>query len=293
MLMMLLAGASYGFVSPVLRLSYAHGFTVQAMTDIQYVLAFGVLWILAAFRHKGARISGSQWVLILVIGLCNAAVSYCYYRALTVLPASLGIILLFQFAWMTVIIDIVVKRRWPSPMKWVGLVAIVIGTLLAVGLKMSDWRHIPLWAIGLGLMAAVSYAFNLYLSEYNDMAVSPELRSALVVTVAMLLMFIPFPPGQLIHAMARPMLFYWGGWISFLSQALPTIFILVSIPRIGGRMGGILGTIELPTAIFGAWLINHEFVNWMRWSGVILILLGIVVSEMTLKRRKRRMQPMV
>jgi drug/metabolite transporter (DMT)-like permease len=285
MLMMLVAGASYGFVSPVLRLSYAHGLSVQAMTDIQYVLAFAVLWIIALFRHKGARIRGNQWWLILAIGVCNAAVSYTYYRALTVLPASLGIILLFQFAWITVVIDIIVKRRNPGLYKWIGLVVILIGTVFAVGLNAGAWHDIPLWALGLGLLSALSYALNLYLSEYNDPAVSPQLRSALVVTVAMLLMFIPFPPGQMFHAMSHPQIFYWGGWVALLSQIMPTMLLLISIPRIGGRMAGVLGTIELPTAVLGAWIINREDVAWSRWIGVLLILLGILISEAIRSRR--------
>ncbi|WP_431308653.1 EamA family transporter [Alicyclobacillus fastidiosus] len=122
----------------------------------------------------GARIRGKQWWLILGIGLANAAVSYCYYQALTVLPASFGIILLFQFAWMTVVMDIIVKRKWPSATKWVGLAIIFLGTGLAVGMKRGEWQHMPLWAVGLGLLSALSYAINLYLSEYNDPAVSPS-----------------------------------------------------------------------------------------------------------------------
>lgn len=288
MIMMIVAGASYGFVSPVLRLSYAHGFSVQVMTDVQYVIAFVVLWIIAAFRHKGGRIRPSQWWLMLAIGVCNAGVSYCYYRSLTVLPASLGIILLFQFAWITVIIDVIVKRRSPGMLKWLGLVVILGGTVLAVGLNTGNWHKMPLWAVGLGLLSALSYALNLYLSEYNDAAVSPELRSALVVTVATLLMFIPFPPGQLFHAMANASLYYWGGWVSLLSQILPTMLILISIPRIGGRMAGVLGTMELPTAVVGAWLLNHESISWSRWLGVVLILFGIVISEVFTSRGRRR-----
>ncbi|MFB5190883.1 EamA family transporter [Alicyclobacillus fastidiosus] len=279
MLMMLMASACYGFVSPILRLSYAHGFSASAMTDIQYVIAFVVLWVIALFTPRGARIRGKQWWLILAIGLANAAVSYCYYQALTVLPASFGIILLFQFAWMTVVMDIIVKRKWPSAMKWIGLAIIFVGTGLAVGMKRGEWQHMPLWAVGLGLLSALSYAMNLYLSEYNDPAVSPQLRSALVVTVAMLLIFIPFPPGSMLRAMAHPGIYYWGGWVALLSQILPTLLILIAIPRIGGRMAGVLGTIELPTAVVGAWLINQESITWLRWSGVGLILLGILVSE--------------
>lgn len=284
-LMMLMAGSLYGFVSPILRMAYQHGFGVGAVTDMQYFLAAITLWIVAAFRHQGKRIKPREWLLIVVIGLTNAGVSYSYYRALTVLPASVGIILLFQFAWMIMAIDILVKRRLPGRMKWIGLVAILFGTVLAVGVSQGDVHRIPLWAMLLGLASGLSYALSLYLAEYNDPAVSPELRSALVVTVAMVVVFILFPPTILLQAITHPALLYWGGWVSMLGQSLPTLLVLMAIPHIGGRMAGVLGTIELPMAVLGAWLLNHETIVWSRWVGILLILAGIIVSEIVFPRR--------
>ncbi|WP_281759471.1 EamA family transporter [Alicyclobacillus hesperidum] len=278
---MLLAASAYGLVSPILRLAYGAGLSAAATTDGQYAVAAVVLWIFALFRHKGKRINRVQWLLIVAIGLMNALFSYAYYRALTVLPASLGVVFMFQFVWMTMFIDILVKRRLPGRWKWIGLVLILLGTYLAVGASPGAWRAMPLWAVGLGLVSALAYAISLYISGYNDPDVSPQLRAALVITAAWIAVSIPFPPSLLWHSFRLHPLptLYWGFWIALLSQILPTLLSLIAIPHIGGRMAGVLGTMELPVAVFGAWLINGDVVGPLRWFGVVMILGGIVVSE--------------
>ncbi|GMA57736.1 threonine/homoserine efflux transporter RhtA [Alicyclobacillus sacchari] len=278
---MLLAASAYGLVSPILRLAYGAGLSAAATTDGQYAVAAVVLWVFALFCHKGKRINRIQWLLIVAIGLMNAVFSYAYYRALTVLPASLGVVFMFQFVWMTMFIDIAVKRRLPGLWKWIGLVLILLGTYFAVGVSVGAWRAMPMWAVGLGLVSAFAYAVSLYLSGYNDPAVAPQLRAALVITVAWIAVSFPFPPSMLWHSFRLHPLptLYWGFWIALLSQILPTLLSLIAIPHIGGRMAGVLGTMELPVAVFGAWLINGDVVGPVRWLGVTMILAGIVVSE--------------
>ncbi len=288
--MMLAAAAMYGLVSPVLRLAYAAGLDPAAATDAQYAIAAACLWLVALFRHRGKRIDRRQWALIVIIGLMNALFCYTYYRALAVLPASLAIVFMFQFVWMATLIDALWHRRWPGIAKWIGLVLILGGTVLAVGATGASWREVPVGAVLLGLGAALAYAINLTLSAHNDPAVSPELRSALVITVAGVAVLTVFPPGSFVHHLAQrpaPTLF-WGFWIALLSQVLPTLFALVAIPHIGGRMAAVLGTLELPVAVIGAWLLNGDHVSPMRWLGVALILAGMVVSE-TLSRERGAM----
>ncbi|WP_067622647.1 EamA family transporter [Alicyclobacillus acidiphilus] len=287
-LLMLIASSAYGLVSPILRDAYQAGLDVNTATDVQYVLAVVVLWIVVLFRRRGKPVQGAQWLLILGVGLANAVFCYAYYQALTVLPASIGIVFMFQFVWMTMVIDIIVKRRLPEWPKWIGLILILAGTVLSVGIEPGAWHAIPWWAAGLGLLAALSYACTLYLSGYYDPDVSSELRSALVMTVATVFIFFVFPPSDMMRSfVAHPArTVYWGGWIALLSQVLPTLLVLAAIPHIGGRMAGVLGTLELPVAVFGAWLMNGDHVTWSRWIGVVLILCGIVISEAIRSRRQ-------
>lgn len=275
----LLAGSSYGFVSPVLKIGYAHGLTVHAITSIQYVLAAAVLWLLVPFWPGKKRVSRRQFLLLVALGVVSAGTSFFYYQALTILDASVAIVLLFQFAWMVMLMDIFIKKRRPTPARWWGLVFILVGTVLAVGIHSKAWAVFPVIAVINGLGAALSYALTLYLSEYADKSVSPAVRSAMIMSLAFVFISFVFPPTYLFEKPHWSTLLLYGTGVSILSQVIPLFLMSIAIPYTGGRMAGVLATIELPVAVFSAWLILRESIDLWRWIGVFLILAGMVISE--------------
>lgn len=278
-LLVLFAGSSFGLVSTVMKTAYQHGFTVQEVTDGQYLFATVVLWLLALAWPKRAQIPRKQWLLLAILGVAGAGTSYAYYRSLTLLPASLAIVLLFQFSWMVLLMDILVTRRLPGRQKWIGVVLITAGTILAVGLLQGDLGSFPLWAIGLGVLSAVFYALTLYLSGYVDTRSSPAVRSAVAVTVSSIAILCIFPPSMgMAHALPRG-LWQWALMAALFGQVIPQLFMLIAIPRTGGRMAGVLGSIELPVAVLVAHVALGEDVSFLQWTGVFLILVGIFVSE--------------
>lgn len=289
--LMLLAGSSFGIVSPIMKMSYAHGFGAADVTNAQYLFAAITLWPLALIWPKGKRVSGKQWGILMVLGLAGAGTSYTYYLSLTKLPASLGIVLLFQFAWIVLLMDSLVTRRVPAIEKLLGIVMIILGTILAVGIMGSKLPPVPLWAVLLGLLSAFFYSLTLYLSAYVDPDTSPALRSAITVTISGISILPFFPPAHLYLVTLWQGIWGWGLLVALFSQTLPLILIYLAIPRIGGRMAGVLGAIELPVAVLAAHIVLGEPVAPVRWFGVLLILAGILVSEWTLFRRPRRLSP--
>ncbi|GMA50303.1 multidrug transporter [Alicyclobacillus contaminans] len=288
--LVLLAGSSFGFVSSIMKTGYEAGFSVQQATDAQYVVGVVVLWLIALLK-RGRRAfprTRRQWLVLATTGVSSAGTSYTYYLALTHLPASLAIVLLFQFAWMVVVIDIAVTRRWPSLQKWIGLMLVLAGTVLAVGLFEQALGHFSPWSVALGLTSGFCYAVTLYMSGYAEDAVSPTIRSALTGTIAMAAIFVAFPPTCLLVPGLWHHLWGWALVSGLFSQVIPLSLMLIAIPHTGGRMAGVLGSIELPVAVFVAWLVLGESVSLLRWIGVILILAGIAVSEWTFPKRKRR-----
>jgi drug/metabolite transporter (DMT)-like permease len=281
--LVLLAGSSFGLVSTVMKSAYEHGFNVQEVTDGQYVFATLLLWMLVALWPRGTRIPRRQWFLLFALGIAGAGTSYTYYRSLTLLPASLAIVLLFQFAWIVMLMDILVTRRLPTAQKWVGVIMITMGTVLAVGLLEGHLGHFPWWAIFLGLLSAVFYAATLYLSGYVDTGSSPALRSAVTVSVSGIAICCIFPPSiGMVHALAGG-LWLWVLLSALFSQVIPQLLMLIAIPHTGGRMAGVLGSIELPVAVLVARIVLGETVSTAQWCGVALIMLGIVVSEWNLR----------
>lgn len=240
---------------------------------------------MVSFWKRGTRISGKQWILLILLGLVGAGTSYTYYVALNYLPASVGIVLLFQFTWIILIFNIIATRRLPSKEKWIGVATILLGTLFAVNLFGSRLSRFPLWAVFLGLLSAVFFAALQYLSGYVDTKISTMLRSAIVMTVSALVIMPAFPPTYLVSGALRRGLWLYGGLIALFYQAIPLVLTLIAIPRVGGRMAGILGCVELPVAVFACAMFLGEKTLPIEWVGVLVILLGMVISEWTLFKR--------
>jgi drug/metabolite transporter (DMT)-like permease len=284
-LLVLLAGSSYGFVSTIMKIGYDEGFTVEQATDAQYLVGLVCLWIIALLWPGNRRIAKSQWWVLAVVGLTSAGTSYTYFLALTHLPASLAIVLLFQFTWMVVLIDILVTKQWPPLQKWLGLLLICAGTVLAVGLfEQSIGRFAP-WAVVCGLLSGLCYAISLYVSGYADPNTNPAFRSALTATVATVAIFTVFHPTSLLQPGLWHRLWPWALVSGLFAQVIPLSLMLIAIPHTGGRMAGVLGSIELPVAVLSAAVFLHEPVSLLRWVGVVMILAGIVVSELDWERR--------
>ncbi|GGB69256.1 EamA family transporter [Fictibacillus barbaricus] len=279
--MMLLAAIFLGLTATIVNYLFKDGYLIQDLTNVQYGFGLIIIWLLVLPKINKLRSPhGREWMYLIGTGVTGASAIFFYFQSLTMIPVSLSIILLFQFSWIITVIDIIIKKKMPSFEKWIGILFIFIGTIFAVELIGIDLSNIPLNAIGLGLLAAVLFALSLYLPEYISDDSSSLLRAAITLTVAAIVIHILYPPTYLTSGILTEARFIkWGLIMAVFGQVVPLLFMLISIPRIGGRMAGILGSIELPTTVFFALIILKEEVTWMRWLGVLLILVGIFISE--------------
>lgn len=281
-LLMLVAASCLGFTAPLVDYLYNRGFTIMDLTNAQYGFAILLLWLLIWPIRKRVRFPrGKDWIYIAGTGITSAWAIFFYFKSITLLPVSLSIVLLFQCTWMVTVLDIIVKRSLPPAQKWMGIVFILLGTLLAVGLFHSSLSNLSWVGIGLGLLAALCFAVSLYLPEYVGHQSSPLARAALTLTIGGLSLFPVYPPTYLTSGVLLQGLLGWGVLMGIIGQAVPLLFMLVSIPKIGGRMAGVLSAIELPVTVISAYYLLGESISWLRWGGVLLILFGICISEIS------------
>ena len=287
-LLVLLGGASYGLISPLIKLAYEAGFSAGDVTSSQYFFAMLMLVILALFQVRRAkRMTRNELLLLIGLGVLSTGTSVFYYLALSDLPASLGIVLLFQFTWVVMLIDFLVTRNRPTTMKWAALALVLLGTIFAVDLFHTEWRDVSATGLALGLLSSVTYSGFLYLTGYVKKESSPIVNSAVISVASMVSVFFVFPPYFLWNGSLGQGLWVWALAIGFLGQVLPPICFNVGIPIVGGSLAGVLGAIELPVAVVAAWIILHEQVVGVQWIGILLILLGIVASELRLRLAKK------
>ena len=78
-----------------------------------------------------------------------------YYQCVKLVPASLAIILLMQFVWLSVLLELFIYKKKPSKMQILAIVIILGGTVLASGFTESSASEISIEGIIYGMLAAL------------------------------------------------------------------------------------------------------------------------------------------
>ncbi|PWK09697.1 EamA family transporter [Tumebacillus permanentifrigoris] len=289
-ILVLIGGASYGLISPAVKMAYDAGFSPADVTSSQYFAAMAVLVVIALFQLRHLRnLTRRDLLLLSFLGLLSTGTSVFYYLSLSYLPASLAIVLLFQFTWVVMVIDFFVARNKPTPVKWLALALIFFGTLFAVDLLHSEWGDVSVLGLTLGFLSSLTYGAFLYFTSYVRAGSSPFLNSALISIVSTFVVFLIFPPTFLWNGSLGAGLWVWALIIGGLGQVIPPVLFNIGIPKIGGALAAVLGAIELPVAVISAYLLLHEAVVGVQWIGIVLILVGIVVTELRLVRKRTQL----
>lgn len=276
-----MAGASYGVVTPLAKLAQGQGLTAGQLALFQYAVPLVVLWTASWLKGKPPTLGGSSWWPPVLAGISAGMTSWLYYGALAHLSAGLAVLLLFQFAWMVVVVEAIAKRRWPQPrILWsVGLVW--VGTVASVGFGLGlDLRaSVVGWALGIG--AGAAYAVSLYANGQMDPRLPTAWRAATAASLACLTVLTTawLAGGQTVRWRTEPQAWWWLVAVGCFSQALPVWLLAWSAPRIGGTLAAILASSELPVALVGSWIALGQRFGWLTWVGVAIILSGIGLGQ--------------
>jgi drug/metabolite transporter (DMT)-like permease len=279
-LIVLIGGASYGILATFVKIGYAQGFTVSEVTGSQLLIGVILMWLIALYK-KGSwtRIPIRTWLKIMTVGSLFGVTAIFYYTSLLALPASIAIILLFQFVWIGLLYEWLMDRKKPSLRSLLSVLLIFIGTVLAANLVAGDFGQMAWWGILTGFGSAFSYAGFIYVSGRIAVDVSPWLRSPIMISGACIVVFLVFPPAFMISGALFEGLIIIGLIIAFFGAVVPTICFTYGVPKVGVGLSTILSSIELPVAVLMAWLILKENVSFLQWLGIGVIMLAIVLER--------------
>ncbi|MGG1519943.1 DMT family transporter [Paenibacillus oryzisoli] len=276
----IIGASSYGLLSSFIKLAYGQGFTDGQITPAQVTMGTLFVWFLI-LCHKPSRVNPFKgpWVKLGLVGIFGLLLTTVFYNiALNELNASLSIILLFQFTWMTIGLDCLVRRRLPRKAELLAIVLIFVGTLLAVNVLETDWGQLSPLGVMYGLLSALTYSLFLFFTGQIPSSLPPLMNSAIMLTASLPIMYVLYPPTVFVEAGSGELIL-WGLLLGFLGQVVPTIAFNIGIPRVGSTLAAMLGSVELPVAIIAALLILGEPVGWIQWVGMVFILGGILISE--------------
>ncbi|MFP3392214.1 EamA family transporter [Brevibacillus sp. SIMBA_040] len=287
-LLVFLGACSYGILSTIVKLAYAQGYSPAEVIGGQMFFGFLLTWLPALFflRTKPNR---RQLLLLVAVGLAVGSTGVFYYNALQYIPASIAIVLLFQFTWMGVLAEAVISRQLPNKQTLTSLGLLLVGTILAGGLlETGGLAQFNFIGVIFGLLAAVAYTSFILFSGKAAVIVNPWIRSSGMATGSFLLVACIYPPVFIWNGVLWDGLFPYVFLLAFFGILIPTVCFNFGVPHTGAGMAAILGAAELPMAVFSSFIILHESVSLLQVTGVIVILIGIILPELMRKRGKRQ-----
>ncbi len=280
-ILVLLGAMSFGILSTIVKLAYGKGFDVSQVVTSQLWLGAVICWILVLLFNvlkKSRPIETGGWWKILISGFPLGMTSYAYYKCVEFVPASIAILLLFQFVWMGVLIDLIFKKKVPTLPQIISVLVLVFGTFLAAGIIGNPDMEWSLPGIGYGLLAAFGYTIFIFVngsSGDTHFMVSAALRA----TGGALFSILFFNPIDGLDGIFTNGMFAYGLPLAVFGMVIPPIFFAWGVPKVGATEASILRGVELPVAVLSASFILHESVNWIQWVGVLFILLAITLPQ--------------
>jgi drug/metabolite transporter (DMT)-like permease len=246
--------ASFGILSTFVKKAYAVGFTLAEVAGVQVLFGMLFLWGLYMLRsfwakpEKGYDKHTAKWKIVLA-GFSMGIVSILYYKSVELVPASIAIILLMQFIWISAIIDFLVFRQKPGRKQFVGIICILAATLLATGVFEASMDTVAPLGIVYGLLAATAYAVFIIVNGRVGNDYPPVQKSALMVSGACILVFVLLRPFHLLVFDVDYAIYRYGLLLSVFGTVLPPLLYAYGMPKIGTSLGSILSAVELPVAV--------------------------------------------
>lgn len=283
--LVLLGSASYGMLSTITKLAYQGGFSPAQVVGSQ--MFFGALgfWLSSFCCWKASwQLSFRSILQLLLTGSLSGLTGIFYYLSLQTLPASYAVILLFQFTWIGLGLEWLFANRRPTQRKVLAAIVIAVGTFPAAGLSIySISPLLPIPGLVLGLLAAVSYALFIHLNANNSVQAPIMICNNWMVTGALLIAFIVFPPQFLFDNSLSSGLWMYGGFLGLFGIIIPFYLFAKGTPHIGTGSSAVLGAVELPVVIACSLLFLDEQISLHQATGIAIILFGIWLSSRQFK----------
>lgn len=280
-ILLVFAGAcSYGILSSLVKLSYAEGFNAAQLSFVQALLGALVLWVIVSLQEKKtAAISTKTWMLLLLTGAAIGLTTFLYYLSVKYIPASIAIIILMQFTWITVLLDWYLLKNKPNARLLLSIACILVGTSLATG-GMEAATALSLQGICIAFASALLYALYIVASSKVGKELPSIKRSAITVTGAaasILIVNCHHLAGGLPLSIG---FFKWTGLLALFGTIIPPVLFTKGIPKIGASVSSVLMVAEMPVAIICASLLLKEQIHSIQWVGITIMLCAIVYLNM-------------
>lgn len=284
-----LGASSYGMLATFVKLAYKEGYTTDEVTFAQLSLGVLGMLLITLFNAKVRKVTipptkKRDIPKLLLVGTSLGFTSLFYYLAVRYIDVSIGIVLLMQSVWMSVFLESILSKNFPSTRKITAVIIVLFGTLLAtnlIGKEVDlDWRGF-FW----GLLAAASFTTTMYAS--NRVATYlPAYKKSLLMLLGGFTVIICFAIYSYDGSFDVSIFWKWGLLLSLFGTIIPPLLLNSGFPKAGLGLGSIVSSVELPVSVMMAFILLNESVILIQWIGIILILAAIVIMNINFSKKE-------
>lgn len=280
-LMLLLLGLLWGgsfFFARVAVLSIPP-FTLALL---RFVIAALCLHLFIAGRFNIYREIRARWPSFLLLGLINNAIPHaCIFLGQTQIGAGLASILNATTPiWTVIIAHFATADEKLTGVKIAGTLTGLVGTVLLFSPHIAAKADVPLWALALPVVAAISYGFAAIFAR-RFRGIAAPVTAAGQLTASTLIML----PVAL--AVDRPWMLQWPPFdavaavlaLAIVSTAFAYILYFRLIGVAGATNASLVTLLVPPSAILLGILFLGERLGWAEWTGMLVIGLGLVILD--------------
>jgi drug/metabolite transporter (DMT)-like permease len=281
--MVLLSSIFIACVPSFSKLAYEAGASVPFVLACRFLVTVLLLAaMLVVGRHRFTA-SSRVFRLCLIGGVATAAMSFGILTAITLIDLSLVILILYLhpilIAWIGHLRGTYVLNRF----RLVCCCLILIGLALALSVSFSrlDTAGLAFAFLGACGAAGLVVANGDAVGEGGTLIVNfySSLTALILVSIA----------GPMIEPMILP-----GtgiGWLGLLGTGTAFCFglalFLAAIPRIGMVRATLIAVVEPVFAILLAMVLFGEHLTFLQWTGVAIVVLGLLLLETPKKNVNR------
>lgn len=246
---------------------------VEATVAIRIIFSAVILWAFA-FKRRALLLTGfrQHWRMVLLFGVCMAAMNFCFFKAIDRIP--LGVAVALEFIGPLSVSAFTSKRK--SHLGWVALAAAGIVLLTPLTGATLD---------GLGvvyaLLSGTGWAVFVVLSRRVSGKLKDNDGLVLGMTVAAVLM-IPFAASLTVSELKDPQVLIIGFLVALLSTAIPFTLEFEALKRLSATTYGVLVSTEPAVAALVGAVVLGELIGLRGLLAVACVVsaaIGVTLSD--------------
>lgn len=286
-LYILIGACSYGVLASIVKLGLGAGFAVHELTSSQYL--FGLILLIIALPFiKRTKITLKQIGALMLTGTALSMTGILYGLSLERNPASIAVVLLFQFTWIGIVFESIYLKKMPSRLKIISALLLIIGTVFASNIVLGGFEDIALNGLIYGFLSAITFALFIFFSGKVATHV-PSIQRSVYITLGGLMILVSIFGTRV----AATGIDFGGIWpysllLAFFGVILPIVLFSLGTPHIDSGLATIVGSAELPAAVIAAMIILGEQITQAQVIGIIIILLGICIPQFQMFKSHRK-----